>query len=57
MKKYFIAFAIMLVGIYLGFIAFNHVNAWIGIFLTLAFIGVFLNYLYKQLKKIGNDKD
>jgi putative Mn2+ efflux pump MntP len=57
MSKYFIAIGITLVGVYLGFITFNHVHAWAGIFLTLAVIGVFLNYIYKQFKKEQNEKN
>lgn len=56
MKKHFIATGLTLVGIYLGFITFNHIHAWAGIFLTMTVIGVFLNYIYKQLKKIDNEK-
>jgi len=56
MKKYLIAIALLCIGIWFGQILFNHVFSWLGIFWTIGVIGVFLNYIYKQVKSYDNEK-
>jgi len=51
MKKFLISIFLLCVGLYCGFLAFNHIDAWVGIFFTLAVIGVFLNFIYKQVDR------
>jgi uncharacterized membrane protein len=56
MKKYLIAIFLLCVGLYCGFLAFNHIDAWGGIAVTLITIGVFLNYIYKQVGRYISDQ-
>jgi hypothetical protein len=56
MKKYFISFGLLLVAIFFSVIVFNEIHAWAGIFCILASLGIFLNYIYKQLKKNYDEK-
>jgi hypothetical protein len=56
MKKFLIAIILLFVGLYCGFLSFNHIDAWIGIFLTIAVIGVFLNFIYKQVDRNLTDQ-
>lgn len=51
MKKALISIGLLCVGLYCGFLTFNHIDAWMGIFVTLITIGVFLNYIYKQIDR------
>jgi divalent metal cation (Fe/Co/Zn/Cd) transporter len=56
MKKILISIGILCGGIFLGFLTFNHIDAWAGIAVTIISIGVFLNYIYKQIKNYSNEK-
>lgn len=54
--KYLFHFLILLVLLFITSLAFNHVNAWIGVILVIGIvIGVF--YYFKQLIKKQNEKD
>jgi uncharacterized membrane protein len=56
MKKYLISIGLLCVGLYCGFFAFNHIDAWVGIAVSLITIGVFLNFIYKQVDRILTDQ-
>ena len=56
MKKYLIAIFLLCIGLWFGTILFNLRLPWIGIFWTIGVIGVFLNYIYKQIKNYDNEK-
>lgn len=56
MKKYLISIILLCVGLFCGSYTYNHFDAWIGIFLTLITIGVFLNYIYKQVDRYLTDQ-
>lgn len=50
MKKYIYLTAFLLIGIFAGNQIFNHLNAWLGIGVILAFTGTFFYKLIKYLK-------
>jgi hypothetical protein len=56
MKKTFISIGLLFVGLYGASITFNHINPWAGLAVTFLVIGVFLNYIYKQIKNYNNEK-
>jgi len=56
MKKILISIGLLFVGLYGGFLSFNHIDAWVGLAVTFLVIGVFLNYIYKQIKNYNNEK-
>jgi uncharacterized membrane protein len=57
MRKYFIATGLLSFGLYCGVISFNHIDAWFGLGVTFIVIGIFLNYIYKQIKNYYNEKN
>lgn len=51
MKKYLFVVFLFFVGLYVCFLTFNHINAWIGLALVaLNIIGLY-SYFEKQFKK------
>jgi flagellar biosynthesis protein FliP len=56
MTKIIISIVLLIVGIGLGFVSFNHISPWLGLLITIFTIGVFLNYIYKQIKNKTNEK-
>lgn len=57
MKQIFNVIIIIVVGLALSYISFNHINAWLGVILVVATIGVSFKYIYKQLKTKQNEKN
>jgi hypothetical protein len=51
MTKIIISIVLLIAGIGLGFVSFNHVNPWLGLLITISSIGLFLIYIYKQIIK------
>jgi hypothetical protein len=51
MKQIFNVVIIFIFGLVLSYISFNHINAWLGVILVIATIGVSFKYIYKQLNK------
>lgn len=52
MKKYIYLTVFLLMGIFAGNQIFNHLNAWLGMAVILAFIGIFF---YKLIKYLTNE--
>lgn len=50
MKKYIYLTVFLIMGIFAGNQIFNHLNAWLGMAVILAFIGIFFYKLIKYLK-------
>ena len=55
MKKYIYLTVFLLIGIFAGNQIFNHVNAWLGIGVILAFIAIFFYKLIKYFKNENID--
>ena len=51
MTKIIISIVLLIAGIGLGFVSFNHINPWLGLLITISTIGLFLIYIYKQIYK------
>jgi len=56
MKKILISIGLLCVGLFCGVLTFNHIDPWAGLAVTFISIGVFLNYIYKQIKNYSNEK-
>lgn len=56
MKKHLLAVALFLVGLYFCFLAFNHIDAWIGLAAVALDIFLLIHYFEKQFKKRTNEK-
>lgn len=56
MTKIIISIVLLIAGIGLGFVSFNHINPWLGLLITISTIGLFLIYIYKQIKNKTNEK-
>lgn len=57
MKQIFNVVIIFIFGLVLSYMSFNHINAWLGVILVIATIGVSFKYIYKQLKTKQNEKN
>ena len=55
MKKYIYLTVFLIMGIFAGNQIFNHLNAWLGMAVILAFIGIFFYKLIKYLKNENID--
>lgn len=56
MKKILLSVGLLCGGLYLGFLAFNHIDAWVGLAITILTIGVFLNYIINKLKQFYDNE-
>lgn len=51
MKRYVISFMLLIAFICVGFYTFNFIDAWAGIFVTIASVGTFVWYVYTSVKR------
>lgn len=49
--KYFIAIFLFLIVMYIAFLSFNHIDAWIGLGIVFLDVVLLFVYLYKQFNK------
>jgi len=49
--KYFVALGLFLVVMYVAFLSFNHIDAWIGLGIVFTNVVALFVYLFKQFNK------